>query len=250
MSLIPTLLVLIPGLPLLATIVTAVFGRGLLKQKSHVPVVVALVGSFLCSVLLVAEVHKQAGEDTTMVGWETTYDLWNWARIDEAMPSASASHAAPASGTDTLPESLPFSIDITLRADALTAIMLAMVTFVSTLVAIYASGYMHGDRGYWRFFSYIGLFVFSMTMLVSVSNFVLLYVFWEAVGLCSYLLIGFWYEKPEAAGGRQESLFGEPHRRLRLCPGVVPDLGHLWHVELPRRRRHRGRVGTNAAGFA
>ena len=77
--------------------------------------------------------------------------------------------------------------------------MLGMVTFISTLVVIYASGYMHGDQGYWRFFAYVALFVFSMTMLVSVSNFVLLYVFWEAVGLCSYLLVGFWFEKPSAA---------------------------------------------------
>ncbi len=202
---IPTLLVLIPGLPLLATIVTATLGRGLLKAKSHVPVVAALVGSFLCSVLLVAEVHKQAREDTTMVGWETTFELWNWADIDQAMTSSAASHAAPAAGTASLPEWLPFTINVTLRADALTAIMLAMVTFVSMLVAIYASGYMHGDRGYWRFFSYIGLFVFSMTMLVSVSNFVLLYVFWEAVGLCSYLLIGFWYEKPSAAAAGKKA---------------------------------------------
>ena len=80
-----------------------------------------------------------------------------------------------------------------------------MVTFVSSLVAIYASGYMHGDRGYWRFFAYIGLFVFSMTMLVSVSNFVLLFVFWEAVGVCSYLLIGFWYQKPEAAAAGKKA---------------------------------------------
>src|SRR5688572_32456732 len=83
--------------------------------------------------------------------------------------------------------------------------MLAMVTFISSLVAVYASGYMEGDRGYWRFFAYIGLFVFSMTMLVSVSNFVLLFVFWEAVGVCSYLLIGFWYEKPEAAAAGKKA---------------------------------------------
>ncbi len=57
----------------------------------------------------------------------------------------------------------------------------------------------------WRFFAYVSLFVFSMTMLVSVSNFVLLYVFWEAVGLCSYLLIGFWYEKPEAAAAGKKA---------------------------------------------
>jgi NADH-quinone oxidoreductase subunit L len=80
-----------------------------------------------------------------------------------------------------------------------------MVTFVSTLVAIYAAGYMHGDPGYWRFFAYIALFVFSMTMLVSVSNFVMLYVFWEAVGVCSYLLIGYWYQKPEAAAAGKKA---------------------------------------------
>ena len=110
-----------------------------------------------------------------------------------------------AGGGAALPARLPFTIDVTLRADPLTAIMLAMVTFVSSLVADLCQGYMHGDRGYWRFFSYIGLFVFSMTMLVSVSNFVLLYVFWEAVGLCSYLLVGFWYEKPEAAAAGKKA---------------------------------------------
>jgi NADH-quinone oxidoreductase subunit L len=92
-----------------------------------------------------------------------------------------------------------------MRIDALTSMMLCMVTFVATLVAIFAAGYMHGDRGYWRFFSYVSLFVFSMTMLVSVSNFVLLFVFWEAVGVCSYLLIGFWYEKPEAAAAGKKA---------------------------------------------
>ena len=92
-----------------------------------------------------------------------------------------------------------FHVAVVLRADPLTAVMLATVTFISLLVTIYSIGYMHGDPGYWRFFTYIGLFVFSMTMLVSASNFLLLYVFWEAVGLCSYLLIGFWFEKPAAA---------------------------------------------------
>ena len=65
---------------------------------------------------------------------------------------------------------------------------------------------MHGDTGYWLFFAYVGLFVFSMTMLVSVSNFALLYVFWEAVGLCSYLLVGFWFEKPSAAAAGMKAM--------------------------------------------
>ena len=83
--------------------------------------------------------------------------------------------------------------------------MLVTVTLVSLLVAVYSIGYMHGDPGYWRFFNYVGLFVFSMTMLVAASNFLLLYVFWEAVGLCSYLLIGFWYEKPQAAAAGKKA---------------------------------------------
>ncbi len=128
-------------------------------------------------------------------------NLWSWAQTDNAYPrppaTGKASTQQPGWGN--------FNVDVVLRADPLTAVMLAVVTFISLLVAVYSIGYMHGDRGYWRFYSYIPLFVFSMTMLVSASNFVLLYVFWEAVGLCSYLLIGFWYEKPAAAAAGKKA---------------------------------------------
>jgi NADH-quinone oxidoreductase subunit L len=77
--------------------------------------------------------------------------------------------------------------------------MLTIITCVGLLVAIYSTGYMHGDPGYPRFFALVAMFVFSMSMLVAASNFLLVYVFWEAVGACSYLLIGFWFTKPEAA---------------------------------------------------
>ena len=77
--------------------------------------------------------------------------------------------------------------------------MLLVVTGVGFLIHVYSAGYMHGDPGYARFFTYLNLFVFSMVMLVLAGNFLVLYVFWEAVGLCSYLLIGFWYEKKSAA---------------------------------------------------
>ena len=130
-----------------------------------------------------------------------------------------------------------YVIDVTLRADPLTAIMLCMVTFVSSLVAIYAAGYMHDDRGYWRFFTYVSLFVFSMTMLVSASNFVMLYVFWEAVGVCSYLLVGFWYREARGRGRRQEGVPRQPRGGLRLCHRPVPDLGHLRHAEFSRYAR-------------
>ena len=94
---------------------------------------------------------------------------------------------------------------MTLYVDTLTALMLVMVTSVATLVAIYGAGYMRGDPGEWRFFTYISLFVFSMTMLVAAGNYLLLYMFWEAVGLCSYLLIGFWYQKPAAAAAGKKA---------------------------------------------
>src|SRR5579859_2102401 len=82
--------------------------------------------------------------------------------------------------------------------DHLTALMMTVVTFVSLMVHIYTIGYMEEDPGYKRFFSYISLFTFSMLMLVMANNFLQLFFGWEAVGLVSYLLIGFWYTRPTA----------------------------------------------------
>jgi NADH-quinone oxidoreductase subunit L len=89
-------------------------------------------------------------------------------------------------------------IGLGITIDRLTACMLILVTTVSSLVHIYTIGYMHGEKGYARFFGYIALFTFSMLMLVLADNFLQLFVFWEAVGLCSYLLISHWYERPSA----------------------------------------------------
>src|SRR5580693_1080461 len=82
--------------------------------------------------------------------------------------------------------------------DHLSAMMMVVVTFVSLMVHVYTIGYMHDDDGYQRFFSYISLFTFSMLMLVMSNNFMQLFFGWEAVGLVSYLLIGFWYTRPTA----------------------------------------------------
>ncbi|MDB5961194.1 MAG: NADH-quinone oxidoreductase subunit, partial [Massilia sp.] len=84
------------------------------------------------------------------------------------------------------------------QIDALSAMMMCVVTFVSLMVHIYTIGYMAEDEGYNRFFSYISLFTFSMLMLVMANNFLQLFFGWEAVGLVSYLLIGFWYTRPTA----------------------------------------------------
>ncbi|MGB8801683.1 MAG: NADH-quinone oxidoreductase subunit L [Candidatus Acidiferrales bacterium] len=91
-----------------------------------------------------------------------------------------------------------FKVDFSLQVDQLTIIMLGVVTFVSLLVHIYSAGYMAHEEGYYRFFSYLNLFVFFMLTLVLAANVVLMFVGWEGVGLCSYLLIGFWFLKQSA----------------------------------------------------
>ncbi len=91
-----------------------------------------------------------------------------------------------------------FQANFSYFIDPLTVVMLLVVTGVGLLISIYAAGYMAGDPGYYRFFAYIGLFIFTMTVLVLADNLLLLYLGWEGVGLSSYLLIGFYYRKPSA----------------------------------------------------
>jgi NADH-quinone oxidoreductase subunit L len=98
-----------------------------------------------------------------------------------------------------------FHIQIAFLVDGLTAMLLLVVGTVGLLVHVYSIGYMDGDRGLWRFFAYLNLFMFSMLLLILGDNFLMLYVGWEAVGLCSYALIGFWYKKPSAAGAAKKA---------------------------------------------
>src|SRR5689334_9670156 len=155
---------LIPLLPLASFLILGLGGHWI-KDKAHFVAVPAVVVSFLLSVLALLDV---AG------GHHTTLPLYTW------LTSGS------------------LTIHIGLTVDRLTAVMLILVTTVSALVHVYTIGYMRGDKGYARFFAYIALFTFSMLMLVLADNFLQLFVFWEAVGLCSYLLIGHWYERDAA----------------------------------------------------
>src|SRR5713101_4463151 len=98
-----------------------------------------------------------------------------------------------------------YAFEIGYRIDALAAVMLFVVTVVGSLIFIYSTGYMHGDPRYPRFFAYLSLFAASMLTLVLANNFLLLYAGWEGVGLCSYLLIGFWFEKPTAAAAARKA---------------------------------------------
>jgi NADH-quinone oxidoreductase subunit L len=88
-----------------------------------------------------------------------------------------------------------FSASVAFQLDQLSIVMALVVTGVGFLIHVYSIGYMHGDRGFWRYFSYLNLFIFAMLNLILADNFLLMFLGWEGVGLCSYLLIGFWYEK-------------------------------------------------------
>src|SRR5918992_6323335 len=98
-----------------------------------------------------------------------------------------------------------FRIEVSFLVDSLTAMLLLVVSTVGFLVHVYSIGYMDGDRGMWRFFAYLNLFMVSMLLLILGDNFLLLYVGWELVGLCSYALIGYWYKKPSAAGAAKKA---------------------------------------------
>ena len=118
-------------------------------------------------------------------------------------------------------------VDWALRVDALTAVMLVVVTTVSSLVHLYSWGYMEEDPSQPRFFAYLSLFSFAMLMLVTADSLVQMFFGWEGVGLASYLLIGFWYHKPSANAAALKAFvvnrvgdFGFSARHLRHLPGV------------------------------
>jgi NADH-quinone oxidoreductase subunit L len=98
-----------------------------------------------------------------------------------------------------------FNIQVGILMDSLTAVMLVVVSSVSLLVQIYSQGYMHCDPGYHRYFAWMSLFTASMLGLVLANNLLMMYVFWEMVGLCSYLLIGFWFQRPSAANAAKKA---------------------------------------------
>lgn len=161
-----TLLLTIVLAPLLGSIIAGFFGNKIGKTWSHRAAIYGVGLAFVLS-LWVLKVVVFNGE---------TYNqqVYQWLQAGS------------------------LSLEIGFMVDALTAMMMVVVTFVSLMVHIYTIAYMDDDEGYTRFFSYISLFTFSMLMLVMANNFMQLFFGWEAVGLVSYLLIGFWYKKPTA----------------------------------------------------
>ena len=160
------LCLLVPLAPLCGAIGAGLFGRALGRKGSHT---VAILG-----VLVAALVSMDIYDIVVLHGQKILTPVYTWA------------------------ESGHLHLEIGFLIDNLSATMMVVVSFVSLMVHLYTIGYMAEDPGYQRFFSYISLFTFSMLMLVMSNNFLQLFFGWEAVGLVSYLLIGFWYTRPTA----------------------------------------------------
>jgi len=153
--------------PLIAALVAGLFGRQIGRSGAHTITILGVGASFVMSLLVLkAQWYDGAPAFNGAV--------YTWAVVDGV------------------------TMDVGFLVDRLTALMMVVVTSVSLMVHVYTIGYMHDDPGYQRFFSYISLFTFAMLMLVMANNFLQLFFGWEAVGLVSYLLIGFWYTRPTA----------------------------------------------------
>jgi len=161
-----SLLLAVPMAPLVGAIVAGLFGKQVGRAGAHTITILGVLVSFLISAWVLYAVAVD--------GARFNATIYEWMRVG------------------------PLKMEIGFLVDGLTAMMMCVVTFVSLMVHVYTIGYMADDPGYQRFFSYISLFTFSMLMLVMSNNFLQLFFGWEAVGLVSYLLIGFWFERPTA----------------------------------------------------
>jgi NADH-quinone oxidoreductase subunit L len=155
----------IPLLPLIAAAIVGIANKALPRYFAHILTIFGVAGAFALSVYVFLDVLQGHTYNGTVYTWMTTST---------------------------------YTFQVGFLIDKLTTMMMLVVTFVSLMVHIYTIGYMHEDEGYRRFFSYISLFTFSMLMLVMANNFMQLFFGWEAVGLVSYLLIGFWLTRPTA----------------------------------------------------
>src|SRR6202142_3016662 len=159
------LYLLVPLAPLAGALIAGLGGRAIGRAGAHWAAILGVTVSFLASVAIFFDV---------MHGNVFNGSVYTWLTSGETR------------------------FEIGFLIDRLTVLMMVVVTFVSLMVHVYTIGYMADDPGYQRFFAYISLFTFSMLMLVMANNFVQLFFGWEAVGLVSYLLIGFWYTRPTA----------------------------------------------------
>ncbi len=188
--------------PLLGSLVAGLLGRQIGDKASQAVTILCMVVAALCgtaSFLPFLDGHATPG----------TLTLGTWMSVDG------------------------FGVQWALRYDTLSAMMVAMVTFIATLIHIYSVGYMSHDRTIPRFFSYLSLFTFAMLMLVTANNLVQLFFGWEGVGLASYLLIGYWYEKPSACRAAIKAFVVNRVGDLFFAVGIALIFATFGTVEFP-----------------
>ncbi|MBI4259004.1 MAG: NADH-quinone oxidoreductase subunit L [Actinobacteria bacterium] len=139
-----------------------------------------------------------------------------------------------------------FEVPVQLRVDPLSVVMALTVSGVGALIHVYSVGYMHGDPRYARFFAYLNLFVFFMLTLVLADNFLLMFVGWEGVGLCSYLLIGFWFERPAAADAAKKAFIVTRIGDTAMLIGIALIFVHVGSLGFGDVFGHRAISGTTA----
>lgn len=182
-------LVWIIALPLFGAIINGFFGRKADRPLVHTVAVSAVVGSFVLSLFTFLKLFVLKEEHGENVHFEV--QVWEWFRLH--LPTG-----VVGGGYTEVPINVRFTFD------SLSGLMSLVVTGIGSLIHIYSMGYMSEDKSYARFFAYLNLFTASMLILILASNIPLMFVGWEGVGLCSYLLIGFWFETPAyAAAGRK-----------------------------------------------
>jgi NADH-quinone oxidoreductase subunit L len=193
-----TLYLLVPLAPLAGAILAGLFGRAIGRAGAHRVTILGVLVSFVTSCWILGDVLQGHTFDGTVYTWLT-------------------------SGTVRL--------EIGFLIDRLTALMMVVVTFVSLMVHVYTIGYMADDPGYQRFFAYISLFTFSMLMLVMANNFLQLFFGWEAVGLVSYLLIGFWYTRPTAIAANLKAFLVNRVGDFGFILGIALILAHFGSLD-------------------
>jgi len=206
--------------PLAGALIAGLFGRQIGRAGAHWVTILAVLASFLASVSVLRDVLAGDTFNGTLYSWSIIGDL---------------------------------RFEIGFLIDSLTATMMTVVTFVSLMVHVYTVGYMRDDPGYQRFFAYISLFTFAMMMLVMANNFLQLFFGWEAVGLVSYLLIGFWYTRPTAIYANLKAFLVNRVGDLGFLLGiglVVAFFGSLDYVEVFKAAPEQAAATLNLLGAA
>lgn len=182
------LLGIILGLPLIGALVNGLFGKRLGKQAVTLMALSAVVGAFFAALASFWQLSSLAHEADGYV--RLYWKAWDWLEL-----------VGQGAGHGTFRD---IRLEVAFSMDALSGVMCLVITGIGSLIHLYSSKYMEDDPGYWRFFTYLNLFVFSMLVLVLGDSLPILFVGWEGVGLCSYLLIGFWFsEEANASAGKK-----------------------------------------------